>query len=447
MINKYSIFKGFYLYTLLPFERETYIEYNIKDLINDYKDVINSGKRIDIYLHIPWCNDICDYCHCNKTKYNKNEISLFLKKLEEIMEYYFITYGKIDISALWIGGGTPNILSYDEMERLFKLLYKYFNFKDGFVHTIELNHLYLNNEKVDLIKNYGFDMVKIPIQSVNENIIKDVNRFKGKGYIDKYVNIINYVKSKNFKEVSSDMILGLPGSTLEDEINTFKFLKSIDIDNICVFPLQMTVYGKKISKDMMVNTYNNIIERYYEFINQISTDTDYYMYNEKVFSTAFFLIRNNHKYLEDKKYHFNHFYEGRSVIGLGPTAVGNVFGKEYYINFDLDKYNTKNNVKKYNITIRDEMLYYIFYGLDLYGRVSLEGFNLTFGENLSDVFLKEISMGLKKNILSIEGNFIKVIEKNRYVLFLYLFNNFLNETEKKSFIKKSLINNNGNNNV
>lgn len=445
MLNdKFFIFRGFYLYTLLPFERDSFDEYQLWDIVKDYSEVIQTWWRIDMYVHIPWCNEICTFCHCNKTFYKSEEVEQFLEKMENISMKFFQAYWKVKVSSLWLWGWTPNILPLKEMERLFKILFTYFEFDDSYIRTIELNHLYLDKQKVDLIKQYWFTMVKLPIQTVNLDIVHDTKRYKWDDYIESFTEIYRYIKQVWFTEVSSDMILWLPWSTLEDELNTFNFLKSLDVDNICVFPLQMTTYWKNITNDLIFERYNEIIKRYYDFCNAIWSDDVYTQYNEKVFSTVSFFLHKGHSYLEDKKYHFNHFYKWRSVIWLWPTSVWNVFWKYYYKtmankDFFLSSQG-ETQVKRYPVTMRDEMLYYIFYGFDLYWRVHLVWFKDTFWLGILDVFSSEIAIWIKKDILKIEGDYLKIIEKNRYELFMYLFSTFLNHQERKNFIYKSFKN-------
>ena len=95
--EKLHIFNSLDLFTLLPFEREDPKIIPIEKFIKSSESEFKSNKRIDIYVHVPWCHKICNYCYCNKTLYNAEAINKYLQKIEEVCKLYFEQYKKLSI--------------------------------------------------------------------------------------------------------------------------------------------------------------------------------------------------------------------------------------------------------------------------------------------------------------------------------------------------------------
>ena len=123
---------------------------------------------LGIYIHIPFCTNICNYCDFCKIFYNKKYINNYLDNLEkEIKSRY---KGEI-VNSIYIGGGTPTSLDKDELERLFKIT-KIFNKSKDIEFTIESNVESLNLDKIKLLKKYSVNRVSIGVQSFDKDICK-----------------------------------------------------------------------------------------------------------------------------------------------------------------------------------------------------------------------------------------------------------------------------------
>ena len=106
---------------------------------------------IGVYIHIPFCKTICSYCDFCKMFYNQKWSSSYLDNLEKEIDSL---YQGEEVSTIYIGGGTPNCLSYNELERLFKIIKKFKKTKNT-EYTIECNIELLNRAQIKLFKEYG----------------------------------------------------------------------------------------------------------------------------------------------------------------------------------------------------------------------------------------------------------------------------------------------------
>ena len=126
-----------------------------------------------IYIHIPFCNNICKYCDFPKMLYDKKFINKYLTSLENEIK---TRYKNEKVKTIFIGGGTPTSLDYNELKKLLSIT-KIFNKSDSIEFTIESNIESLDKEKIKLLREYGVNRVSLGVQSFNDDILKEL--YKG----------------------------------------------------------------------------------------------------------------------------------------------------------------------------------------------------------------------------------------------------------------------------
>ena len=125
---------------------------------------------MSVYIHIPFCQNICSYCDFCKFYYNEKWVDNYLSALEkEIKSNY---KGEV-VETIYIGGGTPTVLNINQLERLLKLT-NLFN-KNKIEFTVETN-IDLSLEKIKLLNKYGVNRISIGVQTVNPKYLKFLNR-------------------------------------------------------------------------------------------------------------------------------------------------------------------------------------------------------------------------------------------------------------------------------
>lgn len=175
-----------------------------------------------VYIHIPFCNKICSYCDFCKLLYNEKFIDKYLDSLEkEIKDIY---RGE-EIETLYIGGGTPSCLTYNQLEKLFKIL-KIFVKSKTFEFTIEGNFDSTSYEKLDLYKKNGVNRLSFGIETTNLELLRLLNRELDKEHV---LDIINYAKKIELNNINVDLIYALPGEDLNILEKDLEFICSLDI--------------------------------------------------------------------------------------------------------------------------------------------------------------------------------------------------------------------------
>lgn len=247
-----------------------------------------------IYIHVPFCNKICSYCDFPKVLYNKKYINKYLECLkEEILSRYS---GDI-VKSIFIGGGTPTCLDYNELEKLLNIT-KIFDIDNEYEFTIESNVDTLDYSKIELLDRYGVNRVSLGVESFNNNILKELNR---DGTKDRVFNVVKLLKDKNINNISIDLMYGV-----NDDMDILKrdvayFLKldiphvsfySLIIEDNTVFKLQNREY---IDEDMEYKMYN--------YIEKVLTDNEYIHYETSNYAKVGFESIHNINYWDNGSYY------------------------------------------------------------------------------------------------------------------------------------------------
>ena len=273
-----------------------------------------------VYIHIPFCENICSYCDFCKLKYNSEWISLYLESLKQEIETY---YKGEKIRTLYIGGGTPSVLSMIELTKLFEIL-KLFDLSELEEFTIECNIESITNEKLILFKKNNVNRLSIGVQTFNEKFIKLLNRNHTKEEVEEKINMAKLV---GFDNINVDLMYALPGETMEDlECDVDEILR-LNVPHISCYSLMIEPNTKL----------------YIDNVKEIDEDLDYEMY----------------KYIEKRLNNREHtHYEVSNYAKIGYESKHNLvyWNNEYYYGFGLGasgylenyRYDNTKNLTKYN---------------------------------------------------------------------------------------------------
>lgn len=345
-----------------------------------------------IYIHIPFCKTICTYCDFPKLLYNKKFSTLYLNALEqEIKERYHHE----EVSSIYIGGGTPTSLTYDELKRLLELT-KTFNKKQNIEFTIESNVESLTNDKIKLLKEYNINRISLGVQTFNKDNLKELNRHHTKEDVFK---VVKSLKDNNINNISIDLIYGIT-----KDINIVKkdidYFLSLNIPHISCYSL--------IIED---NTLFKINNRKY-----IDEDIEYTMY--KYIETT--LTKNNYIHYEISNYSKEHYesihnlnyWHNKEYYGFGLGAVSYLNNTRITNTKNLTKYLTNNYID--NSTYEDEQTRIsntIILALRTIKGLNLIEFKKIFKKDIQDIYnieplLKEKKLIIKDNYLFIPKEYI-----------------------------------------
>lgn len=195
---------------------------------------LNGQQGISVYLHVPYCREICLYCGCNTKMAVRNEvISRYRRALEgEIGLVTSLIKQLPDIARLHWGGGTPSILGLDGLRSVLAVLGSHFRFDLTFEHAIELDPRYVAAEFADGLAELGVTRASLGVQDVNPLVQVAIGRIQPLSVIE---SAVKRLRSAGIGNLNFDLLYGLPMQTLESVRKTCALVSAMEPDRIACF--------------------------------------------------------------------------------------------------------------------------------------------------------------------------------------------------------------------
>lgn len=305
------------LYFAFPKKRELLI--NVVKKENEYLN----DKAVNMYIGIPYCPTRCKYCSFASYEINSKLGKYYGEFVETLLEEIKLTGEMLEgkdyrIESLYMGGGTPSILTEKDLKRVIDAVYKNINLEHLKEFTFEAGREdTLNAEKLQILKDEGVDRVSLNPQSFNEHILKELNRNFDRKHFD---NMFKEIKRLGFI-VNMDLILGLPGESVEDILYTLNEVRKYDIDNLTIHTLAIKNGSKLVRDKYKITAIEN--ERIEAEIEKLTSEMNlkpYYLYRQK---NSMDWGENVGYSKEGKESIFNieMIEENQSTIALGGGAI------------------------------------------------------------------------------------------------------------------------------
>ncbi len=357
-------------------------------------------EKIDVYIGIPFCvgPERCTYCmYRSHVLADSSEIDGYLEILIPMMADMSEVLGDIDYNSLYVGGGTPNILTVEQMEYLFSEFLKWFKFKKNSQKTFENSPRIFDPEKLRLVKDYGFNRVSFGVQAFDQEVLKKVKR----DYVapEKMLEIIQLAKKLKFDQINVDLMLGLDGQTKESFMESFQQL-------IKLRPYSITVYVYRRGRGefgsienhekFLDNYYNSLIYPTLKAANLMSEEYGYHnLCNNDNLEFQSFVSKE----ITFNKFNYNtrpNLTGGNSCLGFGPSSVSYITSPKMVVNYrtdpDITRFNCIDAIfKGKQETVKETMQIYILEMLYRNKQVDLEKFQQFFGIDLLEEFIFEIT--------------------------------------------------------
>ena len=362
---------------------------------------------LGLYVHIPFCKTICTYCDFPKIIANDCKKEEYINHLINELNSYKDQL--IDVKTVYIGGGTPNSLPINLLEKLLNALKPYLD--NSIENTIEINSELLTVEQVQLFSRYNINRISIGVQTFYDRLIKIINRYHDYQTV---INSINLLKKHNINNINIDMIYGLPTQTineLEEDINT---LLSLDIKHISYYSLileEKTVLEYQINNNIIEPLEDEIVEEMALLIDNRLNNSRFIQYEISNYSLNTYESKHNLIYWNHDEY-----------IGIGAKACGFYNNKRYQNNFILHKYYEKYIDFEEIINIEEAKKEYMMLGLRKIKGVNLSEYFLKFNSKIEDDF--DLSKLFKLDLIEIIDNHIR-IKKDKILLGNIVFEEFV----------------------
>ena len=182
--------------------------------VTDRLSALNGSKPISLYIHIPFCQQLCYYCGCHTRAINdykpiETYLELLLKEIDRVGSY--LTH-RVPVSRIHFGGGTPNTLRPNDVEKLLKKIDEFFTLSPATEIDMEMDPRILSQEIVKGYAALGLTRASLGVQDLNPEVQKAINRIQP---FELVRDSMEWLHAAGVKQVNFDMMYGLPLQTPE----------------------------------------------------------------------------------------------------------------------------------------------------------------------------------------------------------------------------------------
>lgn len=368
----------------------------------------NSKLITSLYIHIPFCKNICSYCDFCKNYYNEK---IVLEYLDALKKEALENYNEEKLKTIYIGGGTPSALSRRALEKLF-LITNSFLFDDTYEFTFECNYEDITEELLKTLKQNKVNRISIGLQTFNERFSSFLERKINK---TKMIEKVNLAK-KYFDNINIDLMYAIGNETLDELKGDIEEFLKLDVPHISTYALILeehtklkNISFKELSDDLQYEMYHMIVNKLKE--------KGYEHYEISNFSKKGYESKHNLTYWNNECYY-----------GFGAGASGFIDNTRYdntksIFNYIKGKKRTYEEKLEINELIKDEVMLGLrkTSGID---KISFKNkYNKSIDVVFDYVFLKE------KGFIEENNNYIYIKEEHLFISneIIYLFiDNYLN---------------------
>ena len=322
-----------------------------------------------LYIHIPFCQKICDYCDFTKLQYFRHFAIDYLKALKEELNSYHIK----NLKTIYVGGGTPTALEDDLFLELLEMIEPYT--KDVKEYTFEANPESLSLAKIKMLKEHGVNRLSLGVQTTNDKILKSVNRDHS---FEQVKTAIKNLKENDIDNINVDLILGLPHTSKKILKEDLKNILSLDVKHISCYGLTVNPHTALYNKGFK-EPKSDTIREFYDIVEQTLKENDFVHYEVSNWAKPGYQSMHNLTYWRNEQYY-----------GCGLGASGYIAETRYKNTVNLSQYLRRAYIdEKETVSSRDKINYQIMLNLR-----TIEGLDITYVNGKTKIVDKFIKDGL-----------------------------------------------------
>ena len=360
-----------------------------------------------IYIHIPFCKQACYYCDFHFSTSLKKKTELIQSLISEL-QLRKEEFNNQVVETIYFGGGTPSVLSNEELLSIIDAVYKNYHVIESPEITLEANPDDLSKHKIIELSKSKINRLSIGIQSFFESDLKLMNRAHNATEAKTSLSLaIHY-----FENISIDLIYGIPGLSNNNWIKNIETALDFNIPHISSYALTVepkTALENFIKKGIIANVNDDLAqEQFYMLIEKLEAN-GFVHYELSNFGKPNFFSKNNSAY-----------WQGKPYLGIGPSA--------HSFNGNQRGWNIRNNSKYINaikqnilpietetLSITDKYNEYVMTGLRTIWGVSIEKVTLEFGETFKNYLLSQAQKHINEHLLYIDDGKLLVTKKGKFL--------------------------------
>ena len=364
---------------------------------------------LGLYVHVPFCAQKCNYCDFNSYKIEeKNQKKDYLISIKKEMELYKEEFKNKEFTSVFLGGGTPSILTPEELTILMENIYSNFNIKRDAEITMECNPGTLNKVKLKAIKSLGINRLSMGLQVTQDHHLKYIGRIHTYEQFEKnYKDAIEV----GIDNINVDLMYSLPNQSFDEWKETLNKIINLNPSHISAYSLILEegtkFYDMYLNKEFELNDEEVDISIYNYTIDTLYKN-GYHQYEISNYAKEGYECKHNIVYWKCDNY-----------LGLGPGASGYINNYRYSNICDINEYNkcleyNKKPIEEKNVlSKKDEMEEFIFMGLRMNEGINLDEFYEKFNVNFKHKYNNILDKLKNLNLIIEQNNNIALTQRGR----------------------------------
>src|SRR6478736_3657207 len=263
-----------------------------------------------LYLHIPFCHRVCPYCSFYKHTPGGTSIGSFVDALAAEAKFRLTAQPR----TIYLGGGTPSMLSPGHLTKLFTALHESVDFSKLDEVTLEANPATFDAAKARLFRDLGVTRVSLGIQSFTPHVLEILGREHSVAQASESVAIL---RDAGIPSINIDLMFSIPGQSKDDWEKTLEHAVSLEPDHISAYNLtyeEDTAFFESLRRGEMRENEDHDAE-FFHLADEFLTESGFDHYETSNYA------RPGHHSTHNQGY-----WHGEDYLGLGPSAVSTLDG-------------------------------------------------------------------------------------------------------------------------
>ncbi len=361
-----------------------------------------------LYIHIPFCAQKCAYCDFISFAADQNFRKKYMNALCKELEMVGSQHNRPSLKTIFVGGGTPSLLSVEEIEQLGHAIHGNFDLKEIIEFSIEANPGTLVDEALFKWREIGVNRVSMGVQSMNDQLLIKLGRIHTSKVV---MDSFNKLRACGFDNINLDIMFGLPSQTYEDMMQTVDQVIKLGPEHFSAYSLKVeegTPFDKMVEKELLVlPTEEEDRKMYHGLISKLKS-VGYEQYEISNFSKRGKMCQHNLVY-----------WRGESYFATGMAAHGYVNSVRVGNHSSWDKYSESIQAGKLpveseeTIDLSEAAFEFIMLGLRLNQGVDLNLYQERFTSDLLIEFADVIKEQIEQKTIIVRDGFMKLTEYGR----------------------------------
>ena len=363
-------------------------------------------EKTGIYIHIPFCKSKCYYCDFTSFAGRDKLANKYIKCLKK--EIIHRKNDNVEIDTIYFGGGTPSYINEKHIVEILNTIRENYKVLDDAEITIEANPGTITEDKLKTYLKCGINRISIGLQSSRNEILKSIGRIHT---FEQWGNSILMAKQVGFKNINTDIIVGLPDQSIYDIEDAIDQIVDYGLQHVSVYSLiveEGTPLEEKLKKGELKEI-DEELERYmYWFAKRKLEDNGYKHYEVSNFAKEGF----------ESKHNLN-CWNQHSYMGFGLAAASyenksrrtNISDLDFYIkNIEEDNFDSLYVIEEQQNN-SEEMKEFMMLGLRKIDGVNVGDFRMKFSKDVFIVFKKQIEKLLTEDLIELNKSNIRLTKK------------------------------------